>query len=128
MNMNASTSDRERHTQLLLAAELQFRLASAVRLAVSAERQPLDLPIEWTHGRHRVKYAEVALRRDQADYAARLLQQSATYLMAVAVRDAIRAVVPTREYRPIRTFERHTRSLGSSEMPSRMAHSHRPGR
>lgn len=50
--------------------------------------------MEWTHGGHRVRYEEIALRQDQADYAAAFLQRSATYLMAVAMKDAIRAVVP----------------------------------
>ncbi|MGH9194666.1 MAG: hypothetical protein ACRD1T_02880 [Acidimicrobiia bacterium] len=87
-------TDREHHLEQLFTAELQFRLASAVRLAVTGNRQPLDLPMEWTHGQHRVRYEEVALRQDQADYAAAFLQRSATYLMAVAMKDAIRAVVP----------------------------------
>lgn len=87
-------TDREHHIQQLFTAELQFRLASAVRLAVTGNRQPLDLPMEWVHGQHRVRYEEIALRQDQADYAAAFLQRSATYLMAVAMKDAIRAVVP----------------------------------
>lgn len=87
-------TDREHHIGQLFTAELQFRLASAVRLAVTGNRQPLDLPMEWTHGEHRVRYDEIALRQDQADYAAAFLQRSATYLMAVAMKDAIRAVVP----------------------------------
>lgn len=87
-------SDRESHIQNLFTAELQFRLASAVRLAVTQNRQPLDLPMEWTHGEHRVRYEEIALRQDQADYVACFLHRSTTYLMAVAMRDAIRAVVP----------------------------------
>ncbi len=87
-------SDRETHIQNLFTAELQFRLASAVRLAVTGNRQPLDLPMEWTHGQHRVRYEEIALRQDQADYAACFLHRSTTYLMAVAMKDAIRAVVP----------------------------------
>ena len=86
-------TDREHHIQQLFTAELQFRLASAVRLAVTGKRQPLDLPMEWTHGEHRVRYEEIALRPDQSDYAAAFLQRSATYLMAVAMKDAIRAVV-----------------------------------
>lgn len=48
-------SDRERHIAQLFTAELQFRLASAVRLATTRNVQPLDLPTEWTHGQHRVK-------------------------------------------------------------------------
>jgi hypothetical protein len=86
-------SDREKHIGQLFTAELQFRLASAVRLAVTGNLQPLDLPMEWTHGQHRVRYEEIALRQDQADYAACFLHRSATYLMAVAMKDAIRAVV-----------------------------------
>lgn len=86
--------DRENHIQLLFTAELQFRLASAVRLAVTGNTQPLDLPVEWTHGEHQVQYEEIALRQDQADYAACFLQRSATFTMAVAIKDAIEAVAP----------------------------------
>ena len=82
----------EKHSRLLFTAELQFRLASAVRLAASLETQPLDLPVTWTHGNHSVQYGDIALRRDQADYAAHFLHLSATYLLAVAVKDAIGAV------------------------------------
>jgi len=77
----------------LFSAELQFRLASAVRLAVTMNEQPLDLPTQWTYGRHTVKYKEVAIREDQADFAACCLQRSATFLMAVAIKDAIKAVI-----------------------------------
>lgn len=87
-------TDRDHHIRQMFTAELQFRLASAVRLAVTGNRQPLDLPMEWVHGQHRVRYEEIALRQDQAEYAADFLQRSATYLMAVAMKDAIRAVVP----------------------------------
>ena len=86
-------SDRQKHIDQLFTAELQFRFASAVRVATTMKLQPFDLPTEWTHGQHRVTYEEVALRQDQADFAARHLQRSATYLMAVAMKDAIRAVV-----------------------------------
>jgi len=97
--------ERERHSGLLFTAELQFRLASAVRLATTLQVQPLDLPQEWTHGQHRVSYEEIALRPDQADYAACFLQRSATFLMAVAMKDAIRAVVhdPKRSADPVRS-------------------------
>lgn len=84
----------EEHVGRLFTAELQFRLASAVQLAVIGERQPLDHPMEWTHGQHRVTYEEIALRQDQAEYASFFLHRSATYLMAVAMKDAIRAAVP----------------------------------
>jgi len=82
-----------KHIGLLFTAELQFRLASAVRLATSLGNQPIDLPVTWTHGDHSVRYGEIALRQDQADYAAHFLLRSATYLLAVAVKDAIRVVV-----------------------------------
>lgn len=76
----------------LFASELQFRLASAVRLACTMKKQPLDLPTKWSHGKHRVKYNEIALREDQADYAACFLHQSATFLMATKIKNAIVAV------------------------------------
>jgi hypothetical protein len=82
---------REHHIEQLFRAELQFRLASAVRLAVTCKHQPLDLPMEWTHGDHRVMYEEIALRDDQAEFAAFFLHRATTYLMAVAVNDAIKA-------------------------------------
>jgi hypothetical protein len=85
-------SNAERHIQHLFAAELQFRLASAVPLATNMNQQPLDLPMEWTHGQHLVRYEEIALRQDQADYAAILIHRSVTYIMAVAIKDAIEAV------------------------------------
>src|SRR5689334_13057987 len=87
----------EQHIRRLLTAELQFRLASAVRLAVTQNRQTLDLPMEWTHGAYRVRYEKIALRSDQADYAASFLHRSATYLLAVAMKDAIVAAVPTQD-------------------------------
>lgn len=93
-NVNSALSERQKQVDLVFTAELQFRLASAVRLATSLETQPLDLPVEWTHAKQSVKYEEVALRHDQADFAACFLHRSATYLMAVAIKDAIRAVEP----------------------------------
>lgn len=93
MDSVAADPEREKHIGRLFSAELQFRLASAVRLATTRGVQPLDLPIEWTHGEHRARYEELALRQDQADYAADFLHRSATFLMAVAMKDAIRAVV-----------------------------------
>ncbi len=81
------------HIGYLFAAELQFRLTSAVRLATTLNKQPLDLPMEWSHGRHTVRYEEVALRQDQADFAACTTHRCATYLMAVAMKDAIIATV-----------------------------------
>ena len=82
------------HIDLLFTAELQFWLASAVRLAVTMDNQPLDLPVEWSHGKHNVNYKEVTLRKDQADFAAWNTHRSATILMAVAMKDAIKAAVP----------------------------------
>lgn len=98
-------NERDKHIARLFTAELQFRLASAVRLATSLQVQPLDLPQEWTHGQHRVNYEEIALRPDQADYAACFLQRSATFLMAVAMKDAIRTVVhdPKSAGEPVRS-------------------------
>jgi hypothetical protein len=83
---------REDHIRYLFDAELQFRLTSAVRIAVTGQRQPLDLPELWTHGKYAVRYEEIALRQDQAEYAAQIIQHSATLTMAVAVKDAIEAI------------------------------------
>ncbi len=63
-------------------------MASAVQLAVSAKRQPLDLPMHWTYGHHTVTYEEVALRQDF------FIHRSATYTMVVAMKDAIEALAP----------------------------------
>lgn len=87
-------NDRKWHIDQLFTAELQFRLASAVRLATTLNAQPLDLPMEWTHGKHTVTYGEIALRQDQADFAAHFLHQSATFLMAVAIEEALRRATP----------------------------------
>src|SRR3972149_5210004 len=88
-----SMSDREKHLGHLFTAELQFRLASAVRLATTKKVQPLDLPMEWTHGQYRVTYEEIALGEDQAASPSFFLHRSAPSLMAVAIKDAIRAAV-----------------------------------
>lgn len=74
---------------MLRAAELQFRLASAVRLAATDRRQPLDLPLQWIHGQHTVALHEVALTSAGADFAALSLQRSSTYLMAVQIQEAL---------------------------------------
>jgi len=73
----------------LKIAELQFRLAVAVRIACTLKNQPLDAPTEWTHGKHRVLYEEIALSQDQADVAAGFLEQTATYLMAITIKEAL---------------------------------------
>jgi hypothetical protein len=58
-------TESEKHIGLLFTAELQLRLASAVRLATSLGTQPIDLPDTWAHGNHLVRYGEIALRQDQ---------------------------------------------------------------
>lgn len=92
--MTTPTPDWKKHLYHLFDAELQFRLTAAVRIAVTGQRQPLDFPDIWTHGHVSARYEELALRQEQADYAAQLIQHSATLTMAVAVKDAIEAVVP----------------------------------
>jgi hypothetical protein len=84
---------REIHVGHLRAAEAQFRLATAARLAVTLGHQPLDLPIRWSHGQHTVTYSEITLSRDEADFAAWNLQRSATFLMASAALEAIRGTI-----------------------------------
>lgn len=115
-------NDRQWHIDQLFTAELQFRLASAVRLATTLKAQPLDLPMEWTHGKHRVTYGEIALRQDQADFAAQFLHQSSTFLMAVAMKDAIKAVVPD----PKRAVDSSVRAAYQVARLVRNAFAHRP--
>lgn len=86
-------SDVAQQIEHLRLAELQFRLASAVRLAATFKTQPRDLPIEWSHGKHSVRYEEIALSEADAEHAAWSLHRSATFLMAVAIKDAIRVAV-----------------------------------
>jgi hypothetical protein len=86
-------SDIALQIQYVRLAELQFRLASAVRVASTFKTQPRDLPIEWSHGKHSVRYDEIALSEDDTDYAAWSMHRSATFLMAVAMKDAIRVAV-----------------------------------
>jgi len=94
MTSKNTTTERDKHIGYLFDAELQFRLTAAVRIAVTHKRQPLDFPQVWTHGNHSVTYDEMALRHDQAEYAAHVIQHSATLTMAVAVKDAIEVVAP----------------------------------
>lgn len=115
-------SDREKHISLLFASELQFRLATAVRLATTLETQPLDFPKEWSHGNHKVSYKEIALRKDQADNAAFYLHNSATFLMAVAIKDAIKAVVSDPKNAP----EQNTRDAYQIARLIRNAFAHSP--
>jgi len=74
--------DQEKHLRYLRATEGQFRLATAARLAVTMGHQALDLPIQWSHGKHVVSYSEIAVSNDEANFAAWNLQRSATFLMA----------------------------------------------
>ena len=54
-------TESERQIGMLFTAALQFRLASAVRLASSLGTQPVDLPVIWTHGSHSARYGDIAL-------------------------------------------------------------------
>lgn len=73
-------------------AELQFRLAIAVRLASSLGRQPLEVPTQWSHGHHIVTYEEVVLTKDQSDIAADYLKRTATYLMSITIKDGLKRI------------------------------------
>jgi len=83
------TEDKKQIILELKIAELQFRLAVAVRLAATLGRQPLDVPTKWSHGKHLVTYEEVVLRKDQADIAAQYLEQTATYLMSLTIKESL---------------------------------------
>jgi hypothetical protein len=83
---------RCREASLLRDAELQFWLASAVRIATATDRQPFDLPLRWSHGQH-VDSSGVPLSQANADRAAHFLQLSATFLLAAQIKNAVVAVV-----------------------------------
>jgi hypothetical protein len=85
---------RDVHLKRLRAAEQQFRMACTMHLAVSNGVQTLDVPVEWVFGRHRVSYEDFGLRSEQADYAASLLEMTATFVLASTVRDALVALFP----------------------------------
>jgi hypothetical protein len=84
--------NRERHLNRLRIAEQQFRLACTVNLAVTNGIQTLDVPVEWTFGKHRVTYQDFGLRGDQAENVGIHLEMTSTLVLASIVRDAIVAV------------------------------------
>ncbi len=86
---------RKQHIAYLGAAERQFRLACAVNLAATCEAQSLDVPIEWTFGRHRAAYDELALGQEDAESAAASIEHTTTLVMAATIREALRACVPS---------------------------------
>lgn len=94
MEKELITDERELHIKNLFTAELQFRLASAVSLATTFKRQPLDVPLEWSHGKHTVKYGTIALRQEQAEYASSFFDLSSMFMMALAMRSAMQFMVP----------------------------------
>lgn len=63
-----------------------------MRLATTLENQPLDAPTEWTLGKHKVSYEEIALTKDQSDIAVNYLKQTATYLMAITIKEALKSL------------------------------------
>ena len=88
-DQNWKSVEREEVVGKLRLAEHQFRLACTVNLAVANGVQTLDVPVDWTFGRHRVGYLDFGLREDQAEWAAVQLEMTATCVLAGAIRDAI---------------------------------------
>lgn len=77
----------------LKLAELQFRLAVTVRLSVSLETQPLEVPTRWSHGKHyTTTYEEIVLTKEQSDIAADYLKRTATYLMSITIKEALKEI------------------------------------
>ena len=103
-------SERADHINRLRLAEHQFRLACTVNLAASNEIQTLDVPVEWTFGRHRVRYEDFGLRQDQAEIAACLLEFTATLVLTSTIRDVI-----------VSLFE-NPKVQGARQQPERPAH------
>ncbi len=85
---------KAQHVERIKLAEHQFRLACAVHLAVTNGEQSLDVPLEWTFGKHRVLHPEFALRPDQAPLAASQLEMTAMYVLMGVLRDAIAELFP----------------------------------
>jgi len=92
--MKVSMDDREPLVKKLMLAEQQFRLACTVNLAVANNTQTLDVPVEWTFGKHRVSYEDFGLRPDQAELTAPTLEMTATFVVAAAIRDALVGCFP----------------------------------
>lgn len=88
------SEDRDALLNRLKLAEQQFRLACTVHLAVINDAQTLDVPVEWSFGKHRVSYADFGLRQDQAPLAAYALEETAMLVLAGAVRDTIVGLFP----------------------------------
>lgn len=86
--------DRNKYINQIKLAEQQFRLACTVHLAVTNDVQPLDVPVEWTFGKHRVAYQDFGLRPDQAPLAAQALEEAAMLVLTSTIRDAIAALFP----------------------------------
>ncbi len=78
--------------------------------------------MEWTHGKHHVHYNEIALRQDQADFAAWSLHRATTFLMAVAIKDAIKDVIDDPKNHP----EQNVRSAYQISRLIRNAFTHAP--
>lgn len=85
---------KEKCINQIKLAEHQFRLACTVHLAVLNAVQTLDVPLEWTFGKHRVSYQDFGLRSDQAPLAAHALEETAMLVLASAIRDAITVLFP----------------------------------
>lgn len=85
--------ERETHLNCLRLAEQQFRLACTVNLAVANKIQTLDVPVEWAFGKHKVSYRDFGLRKDQADYAAALMEMTATFAISSAILNAVCALI-----------------------------------
>ena len=88
--------DRETLVKKLMLAEQQFRLACTVNLAVENNVQTLDVPVEWTFGKHQISYEDFGLRPDQAGLTAPLLEMTATFVIAAAIRDALVGCFPNK--------------------------------
>lgn len=83
------STNRESLLNRLKLAEQQFRLACTIHLAIANDVLNLDVPVEWSFGRHSVSYEDFGLRRDQAPLAGMALEETAMLVLVSAIRDAI---------------------------------------
>jgi hypothetical protein len=114
--------NKEQHIALLNAAELQFRLASAVRIAATEGEQPKELPTVWSHGNHTVKGEEIELTYEECEIAASYLYKSAIFLMSNQIRNALIDLFPN----PKNHTDENIRNSYQISRTIRNAFSHNP--
>lgn len=87
-------SNWKEHLDYLFRAELQFRLSIDVNSAVVKGLLPTNGQIAFKYGRFTVLRDEIKVPEDLAGGAAVLLETTCTFMMAIAIKEAIESLVP----------------------------------